>query len=82
LRLLAEVAILPGVGRLEEALRLRLRGGLLVGGDLAADQLLADVRCARASHYDPRFVAPVVTIVAAIVTAIWGSRTLAGYRDA
>jgi membrane protease YdiL (CAAX protease family) len=32
------------------------------------------------SHYDPRFVAPVVVVAAAVVTAAWGPRTLAGYR--
>lgn len=30
------------------------------------------------SHYDPGVVAPIVAAMAAIVTAIWGPRTLAG----
>jgi CAAX protease family protein len=34
------------------------------------------------SHYDPRIAAPVVILAAAIVTVLWGPRTLARYRSA
>jgi hypothetical protein len=34
------------------------------------------------SHYDPRFVAPILVAAATIVTLIWGPRTLTGCRSA
>jgi hypothetical protein len=34
------------------------------------------------SHYDPVIVAPIAAIAAAIVTLLWGSRTLARLRSA
>ncbi len=32
------------------------------------------------SHWDPRIVAPIVVVVAAIATFLWGPKTLARYR--
>jgi uncharacterized protein len=34
------------------------------------------------SHYDPRFVGPILAVLAALVTILWGPRTLAGRRAA
>ena len=34
------------------------------------------------SHYDPRIAGPIVALAAAIVTVVWGPRTLARYRSA
>ena len=34
------------------------------------------------SHYDPRITGPIIAFAAAIVTAVWGPRTLARYRNA
>ena len=34
------------------------------------------------SHYDPRIAGLIITFVAAIVTVVWGPRTLARYRNA
>ncbi len=34
------------------------------------------------SHYDPRVSGPIVAVVAAVVTVVWGPRTLARYRNA
>jgi hypothetical protein len=33
------------------------------------------------SHWDPRFGAPIVVLAAAIVTFVWGPRTLVRYGD-
>ena len=32
------------------------------------------------SHWDPSIVAPIVVVTAAVVTSLWGQRTLARYR--
>jgi hypothetical protein len=34
------------------------------------------------SHYDPRVTGLVMTFAAAVVTVVWGPRTLARYRNA
>lgn len=34
------------------------------------------------SHFDPRVSAPIITVVAALVTALWGPQTLARFRYA
>jgi membrane protease YdiL (CAAX protease family) len=34
------------------------------------------------SHYDPRVTGPILALAAAVVTVLWGPRTLARYRDA
>ncbi len=34
------------------------------------------------SHYDPRITGPILAVVAAIITIVWGPKTLARYRNA